>query len=189
MEGDNVHNITKGGEDNPPDADVSDGTVEEGLESNPEVVLDVGVTKRERIDIPKTMTAQEIQSQYGVSRATAWRAKKNGWLFFNYNKKVIDVDYEWASSHVEEIRESARIGSAYALKRFSLRIHEIGPFDFEDLISSACVRLMELSGHSNREDKAWRNAVASNAASDFIKTQILSVKKFFRDVEEASEEP
>lgn len=145
--------------------------------------VDAGVTERKKITISPDMDEKMIQEKFGVSRTTAWRAKKQGWLFKNYHERLVLWDSDWAEAHVEEIRASAKTGARFALAMLSKTVSEIQPFEFDDLVSCAYVKLMELSGHPDREIPRWRDAVAKNAALDFIKTQVISAGKVFSDEE------
>jgi hypothetical protein len=129
------------------------------------------------------MDEKVIQKKFHISPTTAWRAKKRGWFFQNYQERAILSDSVWAEAHVKEIRESAEAGSRIAMRKLNKILPEIRPFEFSDLVSSAYVRLMELSGHPDREILYWRNMVARNAVLDFIKTQIISAGKVFSDKE------
>jgi hypothetical protein len=155
------------------------------LEDEKEALIEAGENRREKIEISEEMTPEEIQEKFNVSRTTAWRAKERGWLFLNYLQRAVDVDNDWADSHIQEIKDSARIGAHLAMRRLHKAFYkELRPFSFEDLISCAYVRLMELSGHPQRDVQIWRNAVAKNAASDFIKTQIIAAGKVFVEKDE-----
>lgn len=145
--------------------------------------LDAGVIERREIVIPPDMDEKIIQEKFHVSRTTAWRAKKRGKLFQAYHERVIMPDSVWAETHAQELKESAEAGSRIAMRKLNKILPEIRPFEFSDLVSTAYVRLMELSGHPNREISHWRNTVARNAVLDFIKTQVISAGKVFSDEE------
>lgn len=148
-----------------------------------EALLDAGVTERKKIVISPDMDEKTIQEKFHVSPTTAWRAKKRGWFFQNYQERAVLPDSVWADTHVKEIKESAEAGSRIAMRKLNKILPEIRPFEFSDLVSSAYVRLMELSGHPHREILYWRNTVARNAVLDFIKTQIIASGKVFSDEE------
>lgn len=138
---------------------------------------------RTRVKVSPDQEIQEIVKQWGVSSATAWRAKKRGWLCPNYRKREIRIDSAWAEAHIEEIQKSARIGALQAVKLFarstglsSARV--IFPFELDDIVQVGILRLLELSGDDqNRGSPYWRSKVAFNAASDFIKVQCINKGK------------
>lgn len=144
-----------------------------------EAAVDTGSTERRKIEIPADMDAHTIQERFKVSRTTAWRAKKQGWLFKNYHEKTIIPDISWATAHEAELRQSAKEGAQIALARLGRSYSELKPFNFEDLVAEGYVRLVELSGNPDRESKFWRNTVARNVVFDFVKTQIISAGKVF----------
>lgn len=148
-----------------------------------EVLLDSGVTERKKIVISPDMDEKVIQEKFHVSKTTAWRAKQRGWLFQHYQERAVLPDSVWAEAHARELKESAEAGSRIAMRKLNKILPEICPFEFSDLVSSAYVRLMELSGHPHREIPYWRNTVARNAVLDFIKTQVIAAGKVFSDEE------
>ncbi len=173
-EDDSINNQKKDnfeGQENNNDSDKSDKYIEK------EIFIDAGTTERKRILISKDMNAKDIQEKYNVSKATSYRARKQGWLFLNYQKKVIMIDNDWAEKNVDILKKSAEIGSKFALRKLKNNTLSIKPYEFEDLVSTAYIRLIELSGHPKRDLPLWRSTVARNAVLDFIKTQIISAGK------------
>jgi hypothetical protein len=147
------------------------------VETNLETEAGVDATgnfSRGRVEIDTNMDRKEIQKKYGVSYMTASRAQDRGWIFIDYHVKDIEIDIDWAAQHANEILESAKVGARYAVRKLKVEINAIGYFDFDDLASAAKQRLIELSGHPNRENEHWRNIVARNAASLFLRQVYLS---------------
>lgn len=161
----------------------------EAAQIEEEASADSGINERRKIEIPEDMDAKTVEEKYKVSRSTAWRAKQRGWIFINYHQRVIDQDIEWANEHSSEIKKSAEIGADLALRMLGMKRSELFPFGIEDLISAGYIRLLEICGHPNRDIALWRNAVARNAASLFIRTEILPARKMLgNDNEEKRED-
>ena len=139
--------------------------------------------KRKRVPT-KDMSGLEIQRQFGVSRTTAWRAQSRGWVYVNYHEKEIIPDEIWANVHISEILESAAKGVWSYLRRRAAKaartISELcAPFDPEDVIQQATLRLVELSGHPEREREGWRVVVAQHAAADFVDAILIRTRNSF----------
>ena len=160
------------------------GLEELSKEREEEISHDVGTSERRRITVDTNKDAAEIAKEHGVSRTTAWRAKQRGWLYKDYHLKLVDLDAQWAQDHVEEINASAKSGARIALAKLGSSLKEIQPWDFDDLVSVARLRLVELSGHPDRDSQAWRTVAARNSALDFIKTQVISAGKVFESSDE-----
>lgn len=41
--------------------------------------------EKQKVEVPEGLTARQIEEEYNVSPATAWRASKRGWLYQNYH--------------------------------------------------------------------------------------------------------
>lgn len=142
----------------------------------------VGAMERQKVVIPATLTVPEIMEQFRVSRTTAWRAKSRGWLFTRYHDREVVVDKAWASAHYAELQESAQKGVlSYLLSRAAnagRTVRELcAPFEPEDAIQEALVRLQELSGHPDRHKEGWQVKVAKNAAADFMDHNLVRTRR------------
>ena len=108
------------------------------------------------------LSAKEIQGQFGCSRTTAWRAAKSGWLCPGYQRREIiqDVkaDIDWNDMIAETKRLAAMLTKTVGAR--SLR---------EDLAQEFLTRLVELSGHTEFQVKAWRSAVCRHVFWDTLK--------------------
>ncbi|OHA66592.1 MAG: hypothetical protein A3C82_01865 [Candidatus Wildermuthbacteria bacterium RIFCSPHIGHO2_02_FULL_47_12] len=79
----------------------------------------------------------------------------------------------WAEAHAQEILQDARRGAWTILRRWAdnegCSIGEmLAPFEFEDVVGRAVVRILELAGHPDRDAEGWRIRVAQHAARDFM---------------------
>lgn len=155
------------------------------VEINPELEeearQDVGTTQRKKIEIKSDDDPRVIQRRYGVSKSAAYRAIKQGWLFLNYHERLVEIDSGWAEENVEKLKRAAKSGARIAIVKLGKGMDELRPFDFEDVVSASYVRLMELSGHPERENQNWLITVARNAALDFIKSQIIRPSTIFSE--------
>lgn len=50
--------------------------------------------RREKVFVPKDMSAREITKKYGICQSTAHASIKRGWFIKNYNRKQIIIDRE-----------------------------------------------------------------------------------------------
>lgn len=135
--------------------------------------------KRVLVDVD--LSVSQIVAQFGVHRATAWRAKARGWLVLDYHDREVVVDQRWAESNQENLLLSAKKGVLAYLRRRAANggrtVAEIcSPFTADDVIQQALVRLLELSGHLDREKEGWRVRVAQHAAADFLDYNLVRVR-------------
>ncbi|HNZ86802.1 MAG TPA: hypothetical protein PLD95_04500 [bacterium] len=133
---------------------------------------------RKKVAIPKEMTIKKTMEEYHVSRATAFRAKERGWLFMNEKKREINVDNNWIEKNRGKIEECARKAAKFAMKKFQISNQDLAPYDFEDILAEAKLRILQLSGNDNRKSDDWLISAGINSALEFIKTKIFSPKKF-----------
>lgn len=98
------------------------------------------------------MDAQHIQTRYGVSRTTAWRAASRGWLRHSDAPPapVQDFDASAAYALAREIFQ-AKFGAWHRHR--------------DDLIQSGILSMFERSGVSTDRPYQWR--VAQNAMRDY----------------------
>jgi len=119
------------------------------------------------------LPTSELAQKYGISRTSAWRAAKRGWLWQAFHEKTIQQDPAWAEAHAQEILRDARRGAWTVLRRWAdnegCGIGEmLAPFEFEDVVGRAVVRILELAGYPDRDVAGWRIKVAQHAARDFM---------------------
>lgn len=92
--------------------------------------------------ICESMTAKEVMATYKISRTTAWRAKKRGWLCVDYHKptvnfnddSVVCVGYLVAQEYAD-IRKNI----------FSRWGRKVPAHIIEDAISDSVLRCLERS--------------------------------------------
>lgn len=149
---------------------------------------------RRKIEFDPQMTEKEFKEKFPyLHRATYYRAKERGYFWVGYHNRLMDIDPQWAEQHTKEIEDFARSGAWKAIKMLSQKTPSLtteeflSPFEVEDVIATARLRLLELSGHDRRENKVWRYKVAFYAGVDFIRTEIISEEKHKDKREETRE--
>ena len=109
----------------------------------------------------KGETVGELMRKYGISRATAFRARRRGYFWVNYHVREINVDMREFP-----VENAIRIAKAVFCKHF---------YDWweekEDLIQEALLRMLETSGVSKDGYFMWR--VAMNAMYGYVKSFLL----------------
>ncbi|OGF82439.1 hypothetical protein A3B18_03805 [Candidatus Giovannonibacteria bacterium RIFCSPLOWO2_01_FULL_46_13] len=126
-------------------------------------------------DEEKGWSIPKLAEKYGVSRATAWRAKKRGWLVPAYLEKKMIISDDGIPVSKEEIIRDAKTGVFGFLKRVLAGKNfkqAIAPFSTDDMVQEATKRLYELTGHEKFTDRSWRINVAWVAARDFIQGSV-----------------
>ncbi|MDO8582323.1 MAG: hypothetical protein Q7S16_05635 [bacterium] len=152
------------------------------------------VVKREKVIIDPAMKPGAIQEKYNVSRATAFRAIKRGYLIVNYHTRIVDPDPSWNKENAGIIRHSAEKGVMAVLssrrKLFGMReIAEIvSPYSIEDVNNEAVVRIMEISGFPERDREGWRVKAAKIAAYKFLDKLKRKTRPFYNDEQFAAPE-
>lgn len=125
----------------------------------------------QKIWIDSEKTTKEIVKKYKVSRSTAWRARKRGYLCLDYHKKEIVIDNKNIQS------KFFTSGEVYKLA-WKLVWNLYSDFqDKEDLVQEAVLRLLELSGHHGFSSPKWRYTVAKMAMMTYMKNYHNKNKK------------
>ncbi|NOY58924.1 MAG: sigma-70 family RNA polymerase sigma factor [Calditrichaeota bacterium] len=121
----------------------------------------------------KYWDSSQIQQWFGVSRATAYRGKKRGWIRLGYHHRVVIP----APNNPDIPIEMIIIPAIAAVKRLAnLWGWKIDGW-FWDAIQEACLRLLELSGHPDFGNFTFRWIAARNAASNFLRMNIRMVSE------------
>ena len=119
-------------------------------------------------EMERQKSSSVLQKEYGISRTTAWRGKRRGWVVLDYRKREIKMDMNWAAKNTGMILEQAAIGAGWALKILNMPRNGKS-YDFCDLAQEAVVRILELSGHPSRKFPRWLATVGRNAVLSFLK--------------------
>jgi hypothetical protein len=116
----------------------------------------------------ESMTIRDMCRTYKISRSTAWRGKRRGWIYVNYHKKEINTaPISSLQSDFPEV--GYQIAKAVFYRFFYWRAHSIA--HIEDLLQESILRMLELSGrwvkHPNYKLFLWK--IAHNAQRDYLK--------------------
>lgn len=108
------------------------------------------------------MAPKEIMVKYHVSRATAYRGAKIGYIVLGYHIPEIMVDMDRARKNLDLI---IMIAEQTLYRQFGWIANKA------DARSEAILKLLLLSGHPNFGSKNWMIRVAVNALRDFAKRE------------------
>lgn len=125
-------------------------------------------------DSDRKLSSRELRIKFGVSLNTALRIKERGWFQNKYHERPVKMDREWAQKNISEITECAEKGVFACLRRRSgvtgKTVKDLCfPFDPEDFVQEAILRLLELSAHERRDSRAWRISRAFKIALNCLK--------------------
>ena len=116
-------------------------------------------TNQIRVDV-SGLTRNQILSKFpNISRITAWRAAKSGWLCPEFHKKAVMVasNCDHLVGYFYEVSTAA--GSSTKNSGWSVR-HIVTK---DDAVQEGVTRLVELSAHARILDREWAIRVAKNA--------------------------
>jgi DNA-directed RNA polymerase specialized sigma24 family protein len=130
----------------------------------------------------------EMMTRFGISRATAFRAKKRGWLTVGYHQRTVNMADRLDLLPVDDLYREAEIGAVKAANRLGM---QITGRDKADCVQEAITRLLELSGDENFSSPRWRTGVAVNAATDLLRKirplRHISLEEMFQGLESEEE--
>jgi len=136
---------------------------------------------REKIEIDKNLSVEEIQKKYGVSRATAYRGKKRGLLYPNYHNKIINKDKEWFNKNYEQLQEEVKkaIVKFFHYKGYLEKDIKkvLLPYGEDDLLQHVLYNFYLKSGIPAREDKNWRFHIYYIYITEFLKDNVWGSKQ------------
>jgi len=108
------------------------------------------------------LSPAQIQERFGVSRATAYRAVKRGYLCLDYHKREISPDSARAEEFLHMIRA---IVEKTLWEKFGWIRNKA------DARSEAILGLLELAGHPDFGNTNWMITVVQNRLRDFAKKE------------------
>lgn len=118
------------------------------------------------------MTVEQIIKKFHCHRATAFRARKRGYLCPGYRDREIKIASEGFSPE-----EAYRVAKIVFFRHFSF-FWEMK----DDCLQEAVRRLLELSGHPDSSKFFFKYACAKNAMRDLLKKE-RNWRKFISEQE------
>lgn len=109
-----------------------------------------------RIRIDRALSTSEIAARYGVSRITAWRARKCGWCCPDYHIRTV-VAAPIDPAFVLDV--AAHAFRCIFFHGLDVR-HLVGK---EDAIQEASARLLEMAGHQDIRYRPFALKIACRA--------------------------
>lgn len=137
--------------------------------------------EKKRVEIDPETPPEEIMAKFNVSRTTAWRIRKRGYVNLNYRTRILEPDLTWNRANEENILESAKKGVVSIIARMAKlsgqSVEEfLRPYNIEDAIQEGALRIMEISGNQDRDSENWRIAVAKIGACKFLERMVKKAR-------------
>ena len=125
-----------------------------------------------KLQIDKNLSPQVIQEKHKVSRTTAWRAKKQGYIVKKSPAKI--------SPHFNA-EEAYKLAWAIYFRVFHYQYQKARAVQ-EDIVQEIILALYLKSGYDNYENGGWRWMVGLNAGRDFLYRERIIQKRGGRNV-------